>query len=80
MNKAPRGNFMKVKVERNIYEFEQLFNGYNHMIEEMDQLLTRIVEEQKMIRKAELNTLQSQIKPHFYITRWTPLLRWRCLD
>lgn len=65
MNKAPRGNFMKVKVERNIYEFEQLFNGYNHMIEEMDQLLTRIVEEQKMIRKAELNTLQSQIKPHF---------------
>lgn len=65
MNKAPSGNFLKVNVERNIYEFEQLFNGYNHMIEEIDQLLTRIIEEQKTIRKAELNTLQSQIKPHF---------------
>jgi len=65
MNKAPSGNFMKVNVERNIYEFEQLFNGYNQMIEEMNDLLTRIIEEQKTIRKAELNTLQSQIKPHF---------------
>lgn len=65
MNKAPSGNFMKVSVERNSYEFEQLYNGYNHMIEQMDQLLTRIIEEQNTIRKAELSTLQSQIKPHF---------------
>ncbi|MCA1291446.1 sensor histidine kinase [Paenibacillus sp. alder61] len=65
MNKAPSGNFMKVNTEQNSYEFEQLYNGYNHMIEQIDQLLKRMIEEQKTIRKAELNTLQSQIKPHF---------------
>lgn len=65
MNKAPSGNFMKINVELNSYEFEQLYNGYNQMIEEMDQLLKRMMEEQKTIRKAELSALQSQIKPHF---------------
>ncbi|WP_247681795.1 sensor histidine kinase [Paenibacillus sp. Marseille-P2973] len=65
MNKAPSGNFMKVNVELNSYEFEQLYNGYNQMIEQIDQLLKRVIEEQRTIRKAELSTLQSQIKPHF---------------
>ncbi|PZD95264.1 sensor histidine kinase [Paenibacillus sambharensis] len=65
MNKAPSGHFMKVNAELNSYEFDQLFNGYNHMIERMDQLLKRIIEEQNTLRKAELNTLQAQIKPHF---------------
>ncbi|WP_440115348.1 cache domain-containing sensor histidine kinase [Paenibacillus sp. QZ-Y1] len=65
MNKAPSGNFRKVNVELNSYEFEQLFKGYNQMIEQMDQMLKRKMEEQKMIRRAELSTLQAQIKPHF---------------
>lgn len=65
MNRAPSGNFMKINAELNSYEFEQLYNGYNHMIEKIDQLLKRMMKEQKTIRKAELNALQSQIKPHF---------------
>lgn len=65
MNKAPSGNFMKVTTEPNSFELEQLYNGYNRMIEQIDQLLKRVIEEQKTIRKAELNALQSQIKPHF---------------
>ncbi|GJM78360.1 hypothetical protein HMSSN139_08560 [Paenibacillus sp. HMSSN-139] len=65
MNKAPSGNFMKVNAEQNSFELEQLYNGYNRMIEQIDQLLKRVIEEQKTIRKAELNALQSQIKPHF---------------
>ncbi|AWB47006.1 sensor histidine kinase [Paenibacillus sp. CAA11] len=65
MDKAPSGNFRKVNVELNSYEFEQLFMGYNQMIEQIDQMLKRIIEEQNTIRKAELNTLQAQIKPHF---------------
>lgn len=65
MNKAPSGNLRKVKLELNSYEFEQLFIGYNDMIEQIDQMLKRIIEEQNTIRKAELNTLQAQIKPHF---------------
>lgn len=65
MNRAPSGNFMKVSAERNSYEMEQLYHGYNQMIEQIDQLLKRVIEEQKTIRRAELNALQSQIKPHF---------------
>ncbi|MBD7969453.1 histidine kinase [Paenibacillus sp. Sa2BVA9] len=65
MNRAQSGNFMKINLELNSYEFEQLYNGYNHMIEKIDQLLKHMMEEQKTIRKAELNALQSQIKPHF---------------
>ncbi|MBW4840437.1 MAG: sensor histidine kinase, partial [Paenibacillaceae bacterium] len=65
MNKAPSGNFMKVTTEPNSFELEQLYHGYNRMIEQIDQLLKRVIEEQKTIRKAELNVLQSQIKPHF---------------
>lgn len=65
MNKAPSGNFRKMNLELNSYEFEQLFMGYNDMIEQIDQMLKRIIEEQNTLRKAELNTLQAQIKPHF---------------
>ncbi|WP_438434989.1 cache domain-containing sensor histidine kinase [Gorillibacterium sp. sgz500922] len=65
MNKAPSGSFMKVNSEQKSFELQQLYNGYNHMIEQIDQLLKRMMEEQKTIRRAELNALQSQIKPHF---------------
>nr|WP_261771708.1 sensor histidine kinase [Paenibacillus xylanexedens] len=65
MQKAPSGNFRKVKVELNSYEFEQLYSGYNQMIEQIEQMLSRIIREQQTIRRAELNTLQAQIKPHF---------------
>lgn len=65
MNKAPSGNLRKVNVELNSYEFEQLYKGHNDMIEQIDQMLKRIIEEQSTLRKAELNTLQAQIKPHF---------------
>ncbi|WP_251035172.1 sensor histidine kinase [Paenibacillus polymyxa] len=65
MQKAPSGNFRKVTVELNSYEFAQLYGGYNQMIEQIDEMLKRIIQEQQTIRRAELNTLQAQIKPHF---------------
>ncbi|TYP76751.1 sensor histidine kinase [Paenibacillus methanolicus] len=65
MSTAKSGRFQKVPATRNSYEFQQLFIGYNNMIEQIDQLLKRIIEEQHTLRKAELNTLQAQIKPHF---------------
>ncbi|WP_339285006.1 sensor histidine kinase [Paenibacillus sp. FSL R5-0486] len=65
MQKAPSGNFRKVTVELNSYEFAQLYGGYNQMIEQIEQMLKRIIQEQQTIRRAELNTLQAQIKPHF---------------
>lgn len=78
MQKAPSGNFRKVMVELNSYEFAQLYGGYNQMIEQIDQMLKRIIKEQQTIRRAELNTLQAQIKPHFYTTHWIPSPPWPC--
>ncbi|MBP1904640.1 two-component system sensor histidine kinase YesM [Paenibacillus turicensis] len=65
MNKAPSGNLRKVNVELSSYEFEQLFIGYNDMIQQIDQMVAEMIEEQNTIRRAELGALQAQIKPHF---------------
>lgn len=65
MNKAPSGNLRKVNVELNSFEFEQLFIGYNDMIQQIDQMVAEMMEEQNTIRRAELGALQAQIKPHF---------------
>ncbi|MVB11664.1 Histidine kinase [Caprobacter fermentans] len=65
MKNVNEGRFIEVKVQPQNYEFGQLFNGYNAMIRQIHKLLDKIIEEQKTIRKAELNTLQAQIKPHF---------------
>lgn len=65
MNKAPSGNLRKVNVELSSYEFEQLFIGYNDMIQQIEQMVAEMIEEQNTIRRAELGALQAQIKPHF---------------
>ncbi|HEX2927869.1 MAG TPA: histidine kinase [Ruminiclostridium sp.] len=65
MKNAQKGNFVEVTTKPNNYEFETLFIGYNNMIGQIDQLLKRVIDEQRTIRKAELKTLQAQIKPHF---------------
>ena len=65
MQKAKRGKFEEVSVYPHSDEFDQLFNGYNTMIRQIQKLLQKIIQEQRTIRKAELNTLQAQIKPHF---------------
>lgn len=46
-------------------EIGMLKDGYNLMIEEIQNLFNKVLEEQKVKRKAELNALQAQIKPHF---------------
>jgi len=65
MKKVNEGNFCEITIKPNNDEFQQLFDGYNAMIRQINQLLERVIEEQKTIRKAELYTLQAQIKPHF---------------
>lgn len=65
MKKVNQGDFCEIKIKPNSDEFQQLFDGYNNMIRQINQLLEKIIQEQKTIRKAELNTLQAQIKPHF---------------
>lgn len=65
MKKVNQGDFCEIEIKPNNDEFQQLFDGYNNMIHQINQLLEKIIQEQKTIRKAELNTLQAQIKPHF---------------
>jgi len=59
------GEFKKVDIKAGKNEIGQLRDGYNIMIYEIQKLIKRVIEEQKVKRKAELNVLQAQIKPHF---------------
>ncbi|HBF36465.1 MAG TPA: sensor histidine kinase, partial [Firmicutes bacterium] len=65
MKSVDYGEFYEIGTPANSYEFGQLYNGYNKMIRQINQLFAKIIQEQKIIRKSELNMLQAQIKPHF---------------
>ncbi len=65
MKAVESGQFDIVEMETGNDEIGKLKNGYNLMVIEIKNLIGRIVTEQKTKRKAELNVLQEQIKPHF---------------
>ncbi len=65
MKGIEKGEFKKVNIKAGKDEIGKLKDGYNTMVEEIQKLIYRIVEEQKMKRKTELDVLQAQIKPHF---------------
>ncbi|MCI8441246.1 MAG: histidine kinase [Provencibacterium sp.] len=47
-------------------EIEQLATHYNDMVEEVNRLMENNLEKQRRLNIAELNALESQIKPHFF--------------
>ena len=65
MKKPETGDFNHACVTVCQDEIGQLQNAYNDMVDKIQQLLDAKVSEQKRLRKAELNILQEQIKPHF---------------
>lgn len=65
MRDLEKGAFIKVNIKTGNDEIGRLKDGYNLMVEEIEELIGRIIKEQKFKRKAELNVLQEQIKPHF---------------
>ncbi len=65
MKQIENGEFHRVPANARRDEIGQLQRMYNFMIEEIQRLIQETIREQKEIRKAELNILQSQIKPHF---------------
>lgn len=65
MKGIEKGEFNKVDINIGNDEIGKLRDGYNTMISEIQKLLARTLEEQKIKRKAELSALQAQIKPHF---------------
>jgi two-component system sensor histidine kinase YesM len=65
MDNSGKGVFEAIPTKSGILEFQQLFDGYNMLIERLKKLVQNVVEEQTAYRKAELHALQVQIKPHF---------------
>lgn len=65
MQDVRNGHFELVRFETGQDEIGKLKDGYNIMIQEIQNLLERTISEQKIIRKTELEVLQAQIKPHF---------------
>ncbi len=65
MKGVEKGEFNEVSIKTGKDEIGQLRDGYNIMILEIQNLIKRVITEQKVKRKAELNVLQAQIKPHF---------------
>lgn len=65
MNRVQNGEFCEVNIRSGSNEVGQLRDCYNMMIREIRALIQRVISEQRVKRKAELNVLQAQIKPHF---------------
>lgn len=69
MNRMKKSKFERMEVEtvaKNSYlELEVLKETYNQMVDEINLLVERVYEEERFKRKAELNALQEQMKPHF---------------
>lgn len=46
-------------------DFSYLYDNFNHMAAELEQLVSENYKQQILLQKAELNQLQAQINPHF---------------
>lgn len=65
MKEVKFGKLKEVNINTGNDEIGELKNIYNIMIRQIRKLFVDIVEEHKTKRKAELDLLQTQIKPHF---------------
>ncbi|MCR5106758.1 MAG: sensor histidine kinase [Lachnospiraceae bacterium] len=66
MEKTKESGWMKrmdVSIPDN--EIGELAKSYNSMIEYLNDLFTRLIDEEKSLQRAEMRVLQEQIKPHF---------------
>jgi two-component system sensor histidine kinase YesM len=62
-----------IKVEEHPYEFMLLIDTFNHFTSQIQQLKIDVYEEQIQKQKAELQYLQMQIKPHFYLNAFNTI-------
>ncbi|MFC5703990.1 sensor histidine kinase [Cohnella faecalis] len=68
MNRIKQGNLdMQIKQEATSMEFQMVNDTFNNMMEQIKNLRISVYEEQLNKQKAELQHLQLQIKPHFFI-------------
>ena len=67
------GHFDQKLAVNGSYEIKQLVNVYNDMIDELQKYFDKIIEEEKVKRKFELQALQYQINPHFIYNTLTAI-------
>ncbi len=65
MQGVANGVFKRVSYNTGNDEIGELKNNYNIMIMEINNLITRLIDEEKQKRRFELDVLNEQIKPHF---------------
>lgn len=67
MKSVEQGRFVPVPADggRREDEITQLKRVFNRMVGEIDKLINRVKEEERIKRKNELNLIQAQINPHF---------------
>jgi two-component system sensor histidine kinase YesM len=65
MQGVANGIFNKVSYNTGNDEIGELKNNYNLMITQINNLIFKLVDEEKQKRKFELDVLNEQIKPHF---------------
>ena len=65
MKKAQEGDLTVAFVSKYDDEIGELGDSFNTMVKEIDNLINLVQIEEKNKRKAEMNVLQAQIKPHF---------------
>lgn len=65
MQGVSNGVFKRVSYNTGNDEIGELKNNYNLMIMEINQLIIKLIDEEKKKRKFELDVLNEQIKPHF---------------
>ncbi len=66
MSRVSTGD-METRISLPIYgpDFQQVSQGFNIMVEHIDELMKKIYEEQRQLKEIEFKALQSQINPHF---------------
>lgn len=66
MNDVSKGNLRtRFNETQTDSDSKKLQEGFNVMMDEIDTLINQIREEQEQMKRIELNSLQSQIQPHF---------------
>lgn len=61
----------RVNTEADSYEFQQLNEAVNHMLDEVGQLRIERYEKELELKSRELRLLRNQIRPHFYLNALT---------
>jgi two-component system sensor histidine kinase YesM len=66
MSMVSRGD-LATRISMSTYgtDFQKVSQGFNIMVEHIDNLMKKIYEEQRQLKEIEFKALQSQINPHF---------------